>query len=89
MSSEETYGSPSGQHNSTIEYAENALINGVSGKKVFVVDLPPTAQTNSSTQYDYSDPNSIVIQQTIGSDVYRQTITLSTGIATEGEWVKL
>lgn len=38
MSSNETYGGPSGANNSTIEYAENALISGVSGKKVFNVD---------------------------------------------------
>jgi len=38
MSSDYEYGSPSGRHNSTIEYAENAKINGVSGKKVFQVD---------------------------------------------------
>lgn len=38
MSSDETYGSPSGANNSTIEYAENAKIAGVSGKKVFNVD---------------------------------------------------
>ena len=38
MSSEQTYGGPSGANNSTIEYAENALINGVAGKKVFQVD---------------------------------------------------
>lgn len=37
MSSNKTYGGPSGANNSTIEYAENALISGVAGKKVFVV----------------------------------------------------
>jgi len=38
MSSDNTYGGPSGANNSTIEYAENAIIDGVSGKKVFNVD---------------------------------------------------
>ena len=46
-------------------------------------------QGNGETAYDYSDPNSIVIQQTIGSDVYQQTITISGTIATEGAWIKL
>lgn len=38
MSSDRKYGSPSGANNSTIEYAENAEISGVSGKKIFNVD---------------------------------------------------
>lgn len=42
MSSDNTYGGPSGANNSTIEYAENALINGVSGKKVFITGTSGT-----------------------------------------------
>jgi hypothetical protein len=38
MSSEQTFGGPSGANNSTIEYAETAKINGVVGKKVFNID---------------------------------------------------
>lgn len=89
MSSDSTFGSPSGRHNSTIEYAETAVIDGVNGKKVFPIDLPPTGQTNPSIEYDYTDPSSIVIQETIGTDVYQQTITISGTVATEGEWIKL
>jgi hypothetical protein len=38
MSSEGTFGGPSGANNSTIEYAETAVVNGVNAKKVFVID---------------------------------------------------
>lgn len=38
MSSEQTFGGPSGANNSTIEYAETAKINGVVGKKTFNLD---------------------------------------------------
>lgn len=55
MSSESTYGGPSGANNSTIEYAENALIAGVAGKKVFVVDssgnqVDPATSAKQDTQ---------------------------------------
>ena len=44
---------------------------------------------NSQIEYDYSDPTSIVIQKTIGTDTYQQTITISGSVATEGAWIKL
>jgi hypothetical protein len=51
----------------------------------------PTDSTNlnPSTEYDYSDPSSIVITETIGLDVYQQTITISATTATESAWIKL
>jgi len=91
MSSEQTYGGPSGANNSTIEYAENALIAGVSGKKVFPIVLPPTAQTNPSEVITetYVAPNlTTVIQKTIGATTYTKTIVenYTTGVTTETVW---
>jgi len=75
MSSESTYGGPSGANNSTIEYAENALIAGVSGKKVFPIDLPPTAQTNPSYVISYNAAGyTVKIEETIGATTYTTNI---------------
>jgi hypothetical protein len=52
-------------------------------------DTLPTFGNNPETVYDVSDPNSIVITQTIGADTYQQTITISGTSITEGEWIKL
>jgi len=62
MSSDETYGSPSGQHNSTIEYAENAKIAGVAGKKVWNLDSTGNLvnPATSSNQTDGSQKTQIV-----------------------------
>ena len=76
MSSDETYGSPSGQHNSTIEYAENALIGGVAGKKVFPINLPPTAQTNPSLVLSYDESGNLTrIDKVIGGITYFKTFS--------------
>lgn len=63
MSSDNEYGSPSGQHNSTIEYAENAKVSGVSAKKIWTLDSsgnlinPATSdnQTNGSQKIKIVD----------------------------------
>lgn len=52
MSSDDKYGGPSGANNSTIEYAENALINGVAGKKVFVVGTAGEMATVTNGKLD-------------------------------------
>ena len=76
MSSDETYGSPSGSHPTTIEYAENAIVDGVSAKKVFPIVLPPTAQTNPSYVLTRNGSGYITsIAQTIGATTYTKTIT--------------
>ena len=78
MSSDNSYGGPSGANNSTIEYAENAIINGVSGKKVFPVNLPPTAQTNASIVLENADPvvaSTQDITKTIGTTTYTRTLS--------------
>jgi len=78
MSSDYSYGSPSGANNSTIEYAENAIVNGVSAKKVFPVELPPTAQTNPSVVISSDDPvvaTTKTITKTIGATSYTKTLS--------------
>jgi len=49
----------------------------------------PTSGANPSIEYDFSDPSSIVITKTIGTDNYQQTITLCDTVAIEGVWTKL
>lgn len=49
----------------------------------------PTEGNNPVVEYDYTDPTSIVLTKTIGSDTYQQTISIVGTVATEGAWVKL
>lgn len=90
MSSEQTYGGPAGANNSTIEYAENALIAGVSGKKVFPIDLPPTAQTNPSIVLGYTGANLTTITKTINGVQYQKTLSYTgTVLDSISSWVQL
>jgi hypothetical protein len=65
MSSDAKYGSPSGRHPTTIEYAENAIIDGVIAKKVFPIDVQPLAQTNPSLVLGYETGKLVSITKTI------------------------
>ena len=61
------------------EWEEHSIIDGVHGKKVFPIDLPPTAQTNSSlsiTEATVGTVTTKTIQKTIGADVYQKTIAI-------------
>lgn len=89
MSSDNTYGSPSGANNSTIEYAENAIVDGVSAKKVFPIDLPPTAQTNPSIVLTYNvDGTLATVAKTIGATTYTKTLSYTDGVLTSvSQWV--
>jgi len=91
MSSDNTYGGPSGANNSTIEYAENAIIDGVSGKKVFPIDLPPTGQTNPSSTLAYDgDGNLSTITKVINGVSYQKTLGYTDGVLTDiSVWVQL
>jgi len=91
MSSDNTYGGPSGANNSTIEYAENAIIDGVSGKKVFPIDLPPTGQTNPSSTLTYDgDGNLSTITKVINGVSYQKTLTYAGNVLTNiSSWVQL
>lgn len=56
---------------------EHAKINGVDGKKVFPIDLPPTAQTNASvviTEAVNGTVTTKTIVKTIGSTNYTKTV---------------
>jgi len=79
---------------SKAESLEHAQISGVHGKKVFPIDLPPTAQTNSSVSITESTIGTVTtttIQKTIDSDVYQQTIRedSSDNSVTVSIWSKL
>lgn len=77
MSSDETYGGPSGANNSTIEYAENAKVSGVSAKKIWTLDSsgnlinPATSdnQTNGSQKTQIVDSNNKTIVPTTPTDI--------------------
>jgi hypothetical protein len=61
-------------------------------RQVIIAHDPlPTEATNPTTEVDISNPNSILIKQTIGSDDYTQTIGINnvTGIITISDWAKL
>jgi hypothetical protein len=89
MSSDSTYGSPSGTHPTTIEYAENAIVAGVSAKKVFPIVLPPTAQTNPSLVLGYTGADLTTITKTIGTDVYVKTLGYTgSSLTSVSAWVK-
>lgn len=62
MSSDNTFGGPSGANNSTIEYEETAKINGVVAKKVWNLDSNGNLITpaTSTAQTDGSQKTQIV-----------------------------
>lgn len=63
------------------ERLEHAEIDGVHAKKVFPINLPPTAQTNPSTALSYDVNGDLqYIDETIGTDVYRTTLTYNTRV---------
>ena len=65
------------QASTYVELLEHVQIDGVDGKKVFPINLPPLAQTNPSLSITESVDGTVTtttIQQTIGTDVYQQTI---------------
>lgn len=68
-----------------------ALVGKDSDGNYYNVSVNPMGEmeANAQIEYDYSDPTSIVIQKTIGTDTYQQTITISGSVATEGAWIKL
>jgi hypothetical protein len=77
-----------------ISMAEHGRVGGLSTGQPFkfvssIDGAPPTLGNNSEIEYDYTDPTSIVLTQTIGSDTYQQTITIVGTVATEGAWIKL
>jgi hypothetical protein len=74
--SEDTYGVQGSKQHTPIEVEEHAIIGGVAAKKVFPIDLPPTAQTNASLTISYNAEGEVVkIEKTIGSTVYTKTLT--------------
>lgn len=75
---------------STAEQLEHAQIDGVHGKKVFPIDLPPTAQTNSSQVLGYTGANLTTITKTINGVQYQQTLTYDgANLVGISAWVKL
>lgn len=67
------------QVSSYSETLEHAQIDGVHGKKVFPIDLPPTAQTNASMAITESILGTVTtktIQKTIGAVVYQKTVAI-------------
>lgn len=67
----------------------DGLVDSDHHVQVDVLDNVPTFGNNPETEYDYTNPNSIILTQTIGTDNYQQTITISGSIATEGSWIKI
>jgi hypothetical protein len=76
---------------SEAERLEHAQIEGVHGKKVFPIDLPPTGQTNPSQVLAYTGPNLTSITKTINGVDYQQTLTYdgSNNLIGISAWVKL
>ena len=82
------------QASTYVELLEHARVGEVDGKKVFSINLPPLAQTNPSlsiTESVLGTVTTTTIQQTIGADVYQQTITedSSNNSVTVLAWSKL
>lgn len=62
---------------SDAERLEHAQIDGVHGKKVFPIDLPPTAQTNASVAITESVDGTVTtktITKTINGTNYVKTV---------------
>lgn len=72
---------------STAEQLEHAQIDGVHGKKVFPIDLPPMAQTNPSSVLGYTDGKLTSITKTIDGVEYIKILSYTgsdlTGVS---EW---
>lgn len=70
------YGVANDQPANAIEWNEHAVVSGVAGKKVFPVNLPPTAQTNGSMVLGYDGTGNLTtITKTINSVNYRKSLT--------------
>lgn len=81
------------QSPSKAERLEHAEIDGVHGKKVFPINLPPTAQTNPSYVISKNISGyTVKIEETIGSTTYTTNIvpydndTVITQTKTISEW---
>ena len=77
-----------------VQQGINSFLNDVyeSGEyRVRVSSEPaaPLAGNNPSIVYDYTDPASIVLTQTMGGRSYQQTITIVGTVATEGAWIEI
>ena len=88
---QQLFGGKAPTDGSLIDMAEHGRVGGVSTgqgfKFVSTIDgATPTEGNNPEFEYDLTDPNSIVITQTIGATEYQQTITISGDKITEGEW---
>lgn len=74
------------------EEQEHAIVGGVAAKKVFPIDLPPTAQTNGSIVLGYDGSGNLTtITKTIGTVQYRKTLTYNgSNVLTDiSVWVQL
>lgn len=70
------YGITNDQPATAIEWNEHAVVNGVAGKKVFGITLPPTAQTNPSLVLGYDGVGNLTtITKTINSVDYQKTLS--------------
>jgi len=89
MSSDNTFGGPSGANNSTIEYEETAKINGVVAKKVWTLDssgnlvtpATSTAQTDGSQKTQIVDVNGNVVTITSIGHGVKVVTTAGTDVA--------
>ena len=65
------------------EINEHAVINSVGAKKVFPINLPPTAQTNPSTVLSYDVNGDLqYIDETIAGVTYRTTLSYTARVLT-------
>lgn len=77
-----------------VQQGVNSFLNSVYEKdeyrvRVSTSEALPLAGNNPQIAYDYSDPASIVLTQTVGGKTYQQTITIVGSVATEGAWIEL
>lgn len=82
------------QVSSYCEILEHAEIDGVKGKKVFPIILPPTAQTNPSlsvTETQEPPLTTKTLTKTIGEESYVKTVIINSNnnSVSVSEWSKV
>ena len=90
--SEDTYGVQGSKQHTPIEVEEHAIVGGVAAKKVFPIELTPTAQTNASLTISYNAEGEVVkIEKTIGSTSYTKVISKNAGgdVVSVSAWVEV
>jgi len=94
MGAYNTYGVPDAGPVNPIEWEEHAVVDGVKGKKVFPVILPPTAQTNPSISLSNDDEVAVsnkTVTMTINGIPYQKILNFNNAgdFLSAGPWVEM